>query len=1111
MSAFSDTDRNLLFGLMVLQLGLIDPQQFAEACAAWSEQRPLALADLLVERGWITARDRSDLERLLEEKLRKQSSNPVSTVGYLTLDQLQPALATVEQTQVRQSLLELTQMTSRQPVDVVHESPPLRARYTRTRLHAKGGLGQVWLARDEAVGREVALKELRPEGHDHPALEARFLEEARITGQLEHPSIVPVYEVNPRVDGLPPYYTMRFIRGRTLTLVAQAYHEKRKNGQASPLELRELLNAFVAVCQAVAYAHARGVIHRDLKGPNVVLGEFGEVMVLDWGLAKVLAVPNPKPDQPPGPATPIPVHDTPPLVLEYDQARDATVQGTVLGTPAYMSPEQAEGRHDQLDCRSDVYGLGAILYEILTGRPPFSGRDLESVLRQVRQEEPVRPRQRVAETPLALEAICLKALAKQPAQRYESAAELAREVQRWLADEPVGAYIEPWPARLARWGRRHRPLVAGGLVLLITAVLALSAGTMLLRWKQEEVTRERNAAQAAEIEARQRQEEAETNFRLARDAVDQYLTHVGESKDLKAHGLEPLRRQLLETAKDFYERFIRERAEDPRLRHDLALAYFKLGNINQAMGDHSQAAAQYAQAVGVFERLVEENAGRADYAHELAKCYSNQGLVFSAIDRKAEARAAYRKALAVWERLLPADPNNRDYLRSNANLQNNLGAILQSEGRVADAETAYQQAAAVQERLVRAAADGEKERAQLARFYTNLGNLYANTNRSDKAYAEYRRALAIKEKLVHDAPTNAGHRHSLAISQYNLGRLYALNGRQKDGEGLYRQALDRVEQLCREHPAIADYQELQANLLNNIGLLCHNSDRLEQAEAAYVRTLAIRERMARESPANPQYQQHLAMALNNLGQLYHQTDRLRQADEVLKRAAAILERFVRDHPRNPEHMVDLGGLCANWALVTVDLGKPEAGLALCDRAFRLLGSVPKGMSRDPDLRLDLRIAHAARAGAFVRQKRLAEALKEWDQAITFDDRHDIPVRLGRLETLARLGEHARAAQEGAVLAQAQRLSAGQQYVLGVVYAQCAVAAQKDPALVAADRDRQTDAYAAQAVAYLRQAAAGGYFKTASYRERLKEEILLDVLRPRNDFRELLQDVAEEGK
>jgi eukaryotic-like serine/threonine-protein kinase len=493
------TDRNLLFGVLALQADLIDQAGFVEACTLWTARKHVPLADLLVERGWLTAADKAHVEWLLGCQVRKHRGDAHASLAVVADGAVRHALSALEDVEVRQSLADLAPPAAASG-ETINYAPGPGQRYTLTRLHATGGIGRVWLAYDSDLGREVALKELRPERSQNWGFADRFLHEARITGQLEHPGIVPVYELSRRPADRQPFYTMRFIKGRTLSDAIRTYHEKQAAGRAGPLERVALLNAFVATCNAVAYAHSRGVIHRDLKGQNVVLGDFGEVVVLDWGFAKVL-------DRAEGST------EAAPVVLAEEAGLGQTVQGQVIGTPAYMAPEQAEGRTDRINRRTDVYGLGAILYELLTGRPPFACAEVEQVLRQVRETEPARPRQVRAGVPRALEAVCLRALAKQPEGRYASAGELAREVQRWLADEPVEAYPESVAARLGRWARRHQTLTAGLAVLLASAVI----GAVVIR---EEWARNEVRVQAAEKVA-----DTERKARIKVDTTT-YLKHI---------------------------------------------------------------------------------------------------------------------------------------------------------------------------------------------------------------------------------------------------------------------------------------------------------------------------------------------------------------------------------------------------------------------------------------------------------------------------------------------------------------------------------------------------------------------------------------------------------
>jgi PAS domain S-box-containing protein len=414
-----DTDRNLLIGVLVLQAGWIDSKQFVEACTIWTTRKEVALVDLLLERGWILAGDVAHIEYLLERKLTQHGGDTKATIAAVS-DDVKRYLASLDDPEVQQSLTHVSQPEYLNPtitmtLDIAPKSPQ---RYMLTHLHAVGGIGRVWVARDTHLGRLIALKELRPDKAGNEATCNRFVKEARITGQLEHPGIVPVYELAQRPDTQEPFYTMRFVKGPTLTEAAQAYHQRRATSKVDSLEFLALLNGFVTVCNTIAYAHSRGVIHRDLKGANVLLGDFGDVVVLDWGVAKLVD----RSDEEPNTA----------FILDQDASEAGlTVQGQAVGTPAHMAPEQAAGRLDLINRRTDVYGLGTILYEILTGQPPFLGSDISDVLRKVLNQEPIPPRMLWPQVPPPLESACLRAMAKNAEDRYSSASDLAEEVQRW--------------------------------------------------------------------------------------------------------------------------------------------------------------------------------------------------------------------------------------------------------------------------------------------------------------------------------------------------------------------------------------------------------------------------------------------------------------------------------------------------------------------------------------------------------------------------------------------------------------------------------------------------------------------------------------------------------
>jgi tetratricopeptide (TPR) repeat protein/tRNA A-37 threonylcarbamoyl transferase component Bud32 len=400
-------------------------------------------------------------------------------------------------------------------------APQVRTgRYAMKKFHAKGGMGEVWLAEDCVINRPVALKKIR--AGCEAELKERFLLEAQITGQLEHPGVVPVHELGSD-DAGQPFYAMRFIQGRTLEAVIEEHHAPGPKKDPQEVGLLRLLRVFLNLCQTVAYAHSRDVIHRDLKPDNVMVGDYGETLLLDWGLAKTMG----HPDTDPADILHRSVH-LPPM-SESTQ----TLVGSVKGTPGYMAPEAAEGLNDEVDQTSDIYLLGAILYHILTGRPPRRGNSLIKIIMEARKTPPPPPRTIKPDIPKPLDAICQKAMAFKKEDRYPAAQALAADIERYLAGEPVSAYRETLAERTWRWMKRHRQALSWAAAILAVVV---TAGIGVAKWQQlqrqaaadraeaEEQLREegeRREAAQKKAEELKKQEEARNRLREFRRLADE--------------------------------------------------------------------------------------------------------------------------------------------------------------------------------------------------------------------------------------------------------------------------------------------------------------------------------------------------------------------------------------------------------------------------------------------------------------------------------------------------------------------------------------------------------------------------------------------------------------
>jgi len=877
----------------------------------------------------------------------------------------------------------------------------------------RGGMGVVFQARQRGLNRTVAIKQLAV-GAGAEA-EARFKIEAEAVARLQHPNIVQIYEIGESAG--VPYFSMEHVEGTSLA--AQL------NGTPQAPESAARLVEVLA--RAVHYAHERGIVHRDLKPSNVLLSNDGTPKVCDFGLAK-----------------------------RVDDDSGRTKAGQVFGTPSYMAPEQADGRVQEVGPRADVYALGAILYEMLTGRPPFRGASIYDTLEQVRTREPVLPSALQPKTPRDLETIGLKCLQKEPAKRYASALALAEALRRFANGEPILARRTPAWERAWKWARRNRAaaalLVLVPALLLVTTVVSVTAAVWI------------NGARAA---SERDAEHARDALKLANATLDAAVNKITENEKLRDRGFFELRKELLASVLPHYEKLAALQTNDPALEAERARAYGKMGAIRLSLGENEQALHDYREMESVFSSLIDRHPDVYAYRYSAALGANDLAVLLGARGASAEARAALDRGEEIAGALVRDHPEVADHHVVRVKLRGNRAGHLEHEGHHEEALQALREAEQFEAEAEARFPNQQAEfRALLGQLLTMRGLYFALAQHFAEAEQAHRRALSVLRPLGEAPSAPLEHREELAGAWFGLGVAVSQQGRPKEARDAKEKALALCEGLCEEAPGVPSYRDLLAKTLTN---LAYTTEELGDSATA---------------------------------------TRLR------RRSLDIFERLAAGFPTHSDYKENLGTSYALMGNAEFKHGKYDSGLEWLSRATTYLEPIVKDGPPAPGLRQQLAEAYAGRGGCLYGLRRYAEAIAALDRGLELDDGNVRVAARGlrtlailsiRQEsvpalTLARAGDHVKAAATALALVKGPNAHPEMDYNAACVYAICA-GKVKDKDSAAAD------GYAAQAVALLRQGHAAGFFKDPAMLKQLQKDRDLDPLRERPDFKQVVADAT----
>ncbi|HEX5272457.1 MAG TPA: protein kinase, partial [Gemmataceae bacterium] len=839
----------------------------------------------------------------------------------------------------------------------------------------RGGMGVVYKARQTKLNRQVALKMIRAGGSAGEADLARFRVEAEAVARMQHPNIVQIYEVG-ETDGCP-FFSLEYVDGGSLD----------RKLQGTPQPPRKAAEMMETLARAIDFAHQKGIVHRDLKPANVLMTADGRLKVTDFGLAKRFE----------------------------DKDEGQTRTGAIMGTPSYMAPEQASGHTKDTGPAADVYSLGAILYDMLTGRPPFKGETVLDTLQQVQNLDPVRPRNLQPKVPADLETICLKALEKDAAKRYANARELADDLRRFLDGVPILARPSPAWERAWKWARR-RPALAALAAVSALFVLSLTAGALAYGGVQGQLAREQeNKARAEEARAAEKEQEANTekelrlaaetqrqraekNFGSAFRAVDQMLTRVGQERLASEPRLEKVRRDLLELALSYYEGFLAERAGDTAVQVETGRARYRVGIIQELLGQYEKAAQAYGAAAPLFESLARESPDRPEYEEDLAASHNHRGVVLQALGRFDEAQKAYEQALRVQSALVAkfaADPLAPRYRWDLGSTHNNLGNLLQAQAQRDPARHNYEDALTVFDQLAHDFPDKPEYRLERAQTRSNLGVLLMESADFPGAEKLFREALDEKAELARQFPAKPDFQKEQGLAYWNLGLAVQRRGQPHDAEDLYRRATELFGELAGRFPSVPDYRYELAVSHDNLAVPLAAAGRLDEAKAEWKKARDLLNGLAAEFEGYPPYLWETARGLDQLaeGCLKAQPYRgqYQEVEKARRDALALRQKLVALRPNEATYWRDLVRTYASLAELLVKLDAANRGRGYLDQAEKVQAEALTWHEKrlaafgTAECESDLGCALNDLAEVLYLKKRVPESLRRLAEALRHDE------------------------------------------------------------------------------------------------------------------------------